>query len=121
MNADKEQSIKKSLSEDIKKIMTSDKNKKNYKAFQETVKNLQAQSCIVKFGWESGTTIEFTLVYKKGGNGNPHDEFIEGIEDKKEAYYFIMGLNPDIFHFNPKYTINDKKYLMLMFKLKRNE
>ncbi len=116
----KELSIKKSLYEDIKKIMTSERNRKNYIAFQDTVKDLHPENCIVKFGWESGTTIEFTLAYKKGGNSEPYNEFIEGIEDKAHAYYFIMGLNPDIFHFNPITVANIDNYLILMFKLKRN-
>ena len=116
----KELSIKKSLSEFIKKIMTSTANKKNYKAFQDTVKNLHPKSCIVKFGWKSGTAINFTLAYEKGGNGEPYNEFIEGIKDKKKAYYFIVGLEPKIFHFNPITVANIDNYLILMFKLKRN-
>ncbi|OQX99206.1 MAG: hypothetical protein B6I24_03260 [Bacteroidetes bacterium 4572_128] len=117
----KEQEIKKHLSEDIKKIMNLPINKKNYFAFQEVIKDLRPKNCMVKFGWESGTAINFTLVYKKNGSGDPYDEFIKGINDKAHAYYFIMGLNPNIFHFNQITVAHIEDYLILKFNLKRNE
>ncbi len=121
MNTEKEEIIIKNLSQDIKRIMTMDRNKENYAKFQNTIKDLKPKKCIVKFGWASGKAIGFTLIYEKDGNGNPYNEFIEGIEDKAEAFYFIMGLAPTIFHFNPRYTVSDHQYSMLFFKLKKYE
>ena len=88
---------------------------------KDTIKDLRPKNCIVNFGWGSGKDIVFNLVYEKNGQGNPYDEFINGIKEKAEAYYFIMGLDPPVFHFNPRYAVSDEKYSMLMFKLKRNE
>ncbi len=119
MNTEKEEIIKKNLSQDIKRIMTMDRNKENYAKFQNTIKDLKPKKCIVKFGWASGEYISFSLIYEKNGKRNPFDEFIEGIEDKEETYYFINGLCPTIFHFNPMYAVSDKKYSMLTFKLIR--
>ncbi len=121
MNTEKEEIIKKNLSQDIKKIMTMDRNKENYAKFQNTIKDLKPKKCIVKFGWASGKYISFSLIYEKNGKRNPFDEFIEGIEDKEETYYFINGLHPTIFHFNPISIVNNKTHLMFMFKLKRDE
>ncbi len=121
MNTEKEEIIKKNLSQDIKKIMTMDRNKENYEKFQNTIKDLKPKKCIVKFGWASGKAIGFTLIYEKEGNGNPYNEFIEGIEDKAKAFHFIMGLAPTIFHFNPITVVNNETHLMFMFKLMRHE
>ena len=116
-----EASIKEKLSKEIMKIMTLDSNKANYTNFRNVIKDLQPKSCKVKFGWCSGKAIEFVLSYEKDENENPYDEFIENIEDKYHAYYFIMGLCSTIFHFNQKFVVNAPKHLLLMFKLKRNE
>ncbi len=114
-----QKTIQNKLSEDIKRIMTLEQNKKNYIKFQDTLKELKTKKCIVKYGWSSGEDLSFSLVYEKNGNKQPFDEFIKGIEDKKEVYYFIEGLNPTHFHFNTTTVVNDSKYLMLMFKLIR--
>ncbi len=114
-----ESTLKKHLHEDIKRIMTLEQNKENYEKFQAVLKNIKPKKCIVKSGWSSGKDIQFALIYEKYGNGNPFDEFIEGIEGKVEAYNFIMGLNPTVFHFNPITAVSDDEYSMLMFKLKR--
>ncbi len=116
-----ESTLKKHLHEDIKRIMTLEQNKENYEKFQTVLKNIKPKKCIVKSGWSSGEAISFSLIYSKFGNGNPFDEFIEGIEEKSEVFHFIMGLDPTVFHFNPITAVSDDEYSMLMFKLKRNE
>ena len=121
MKPEKEKTIQEKLSEDIKRIMTLAHNKENYNKFQNTIKGLKPKKCIVKSGWVSGENIDFALIYEKNGTNKPFDEFIKGIEDKAKAYYFIMGLNPTFFHFNPITVVNDEQYLMLMLKLIRDE
>ncbi len=112
---------KKELSEDIMKIMLADRNKESYARFKKTLKGLKAQKCIVRNGWTSGKSIGFTLAFEKYGEGEPFNEFIDGIEDKSNVHYFITGLQPEIFHYNPRYSVNNETHSMLMFKLKRNE
>jgi len=116
-----ETELNKELSKEISRIMHLDSNKVNYQEFQNTIKDIKPKSCIVKIGWVAGKYIDFTLKYEKNGINKPFDLFIESIENKAETHGFICGLNPEIFHFDTNYIINDNENLIMMFKLKRNE
>jgi hypothetical protein len=116
-----ETELNKELSKEISRIMQLDRNKANFQNFQDTIKDLKPKSCTVKIGWVAGKYIDFTLRFDKNGTKKPFDSFIESIENKAEIHSFICGLNPEIFHFDKNYIVNDNDNLIIMFKLKRNE
>ncbi len=115
-----EKEYKIEIAKEIRRIMEMEGNKEAAGKFMETLSNIKPKSCIVKIGWRSGEEISILLVYEKGGNKIPFDLFIENIENKAEIYSFICGLYPEIFHFNPKFAIEDKTHFFVDFKLKRN-
>jgi len=38
---------------------------------------------------------------------------------KEHILYFLCGLNAEIFHFNPKFVLEEDEYFYLSFKLER--
>ncbi len=112
---------KKELSEDIMKIMLADRNKESYAKFQETIKDLKPKKCVVKYAWKAGGAINFTLAFEKHGKGEPYDEFLNGIENKSPVFYFIMGLAPEIFHFNTETVLDNETHLIFRIKFEREE
>lgn len=113
-------SIRERLSEYILEIMSEEQNKENYEKFKNTINDLKVKNCIVKYGWCSGQDIQFSLIFEKGGDINCYDAFIEGIDAAPKVYYFLMGLFPERFHFNPITVVNTEERLMLMIKFLRN-
>jgi len=101
--------------------MELEQNKEAVKLFGDKLNQVKPKSCIVKSGWRSGDNIDFLLAFEKGGDKNPFDLFIANIPDIIESYGFICGLHPEIFHFNPKFAIENETHFFIDFKLKRNE
>jgi len=116
-----EQHYKQEIATEFQRIMDLEHNKEAVTKFLEILNKIKPKSCIVKIGWRSGDNIDFTLAFENGGNENPFDLFIENIEDKAEIHAFICGLYPEIFHFNPAYSITTETHSFVIFKLKRNE
>lgn len=88
--------------------------------FNEALLQLKAKYCIVKSGCRSGEDIDFLLAFEKGGTENLFDLFIKNIPNAEFRYGVIFGLNPEKFHYNPKYTIEDNTHYFVKFKLINN-
>ncbi len=116
-----EEYYKTEIAVEIRRIMKIEKNKETAAKFLEAINSVKPKSCSVKSGWRSGSDIDFTLAFEKNGNKNPFDLFIENIEDKAETHGFICGLYPEIFHFNPMYSLNNETHSYISFKLIKNE
>ncbi len=114
-----EEYYKTEIAVEIRRIMKIEKNKEASTKFLKAINSIKPKSCSVKSGWHSGSNIGFTLAFEKGGEQNPFELFIENIEDKAETHGFICGLFPEIFHFNPIYSFDNKTHYFLKFKLKR--
>lgn len=99
--------IKEKLTKELERIFNLDTNKLNYSEFKSILHNLYAKDCQVKTGWVSGEYISFACNFIKEGNSNPIDLIVDGIENISEVYYFICGLNPEVFHFNKKMILDE--------------
>jgi hypothetical protein len=116
-----EQHYKKEIAIEFQRIMELEHNKEAVTKFREILGKIKPKSCIVKSGCRSGNNIDFLLAFEKGGNENPFDLFIENIPDIAFRYGVIFGLNPNIFHFNPLYSIEDETHYFVNFKLIKHE
>jgi len=103
----------------LKKVFTSYRNRTAYKHFLEVTEDLKFKVIIVKTGWVSGQYISFDCKFEKNKNGEIINEIINGMQNKIEDLYFIYGLNPNIFHFNPEFVIDNDKTLYFRFKLQK--
>ncbi len=115
--------IQETLSDVIKQVLNKKRNKKARKLFTKATKDLKPANCVVKIGWITGDSIGFVCMFKKKGQGEIFSEIEKGIKNPDEIKHFIYGLNPKIFHFNPKMFFDEIKsnQLFLEFKLIRNE
>ncbi len=79
-------------------------------------------NCSVKIGWKSGSAISFDCVFEKNGAGDVFEEIEKGIENAGEIVFFIYGLNPKVFYYNPQLTFDELKpgKFFISFKLKRD-
>ena len=120
---DREILLKTDITQELMRVMALDKNKDSVNLFMEALDHIQASKCEVKHGWTQGVNVGFTLRFKHDENSTkkPFDLFTDGIEDKAVLFGFLMGLNADVFEYNPTYTLIDEKHTYLNLKIKRNE
>lgn len=104
----------------LNKLLQSEKNKEISQVFFETLKNLKPKSCETKTGWVSGKYISFSCKCEKNGNSTVIKEIVAGMKYKTEDLYFIFGLAPDTFHFNPKFILDEPEHFYFSFKLERS-
>ncbi len=111
--------IHETLSDVIKQVLYKKRNKKARKLFLQATKKLKPDSCIVKVGWRSGEYISFDCYFEKNGKNEIFAEIEKGIKNHDEIKHFIYGLNPKVFHYNPKMIFDEIKpnQLYLAFKL----
>ncbi len=95
------------------------RNRTAKKHFLEVTKDLKPKSCSVKTGWVAGKYISISCKFAKNGEGDLFKELVKGMQNKVEDLYFIYGLYPEKFHFNPKFFLDEPEYLSLSFKLER--
>ena len=103
----------------IRRIMALEHNRESVAKFNEVLSKIKPQSCEVKSGLGSDDGISFTLAFKKGGDSDPFQLFIDNIPDIEFRYGFIFGLRPEVFYFNPQTHISDENYDFLIFKLNK--
>lgn len=115
-----EQYYKQKIAEEIKQILSLEKNNTAAKNFWQTLEKITPKTCIVKSGMGAGEGIDFLLTFEKGGNKNPFNLFIDNIPEPILRFGFIFGLCPDIFHFNPKFSISNETHDFVNFKLVKN-
>ncbi len=115
----KEKNVVKQLESIINELLHAERNKTASQAFYEATKDLKPKSCSVKTGWVSGKYISFDCKCEKNGKSEVVKEIVKGMSKKVEDMYFIFGLNPDIFHFNPDFVVNEPDYLYFRFKLQK--
>lgn len=110
------------LADVLKQILQTKRNTKARNAFMAAIGNFKPASCAVKIGWKSGAAISFDCVFEKNGNGDVFEEIEKGIENSNEIVYFIYGLNPKVFYYNPQFTYDELKpdKFFISFKLKRD-
>ena len=109
------------LKDIFNEIFFSEINREAGNNFVDVTKNLKPKSCKTKFGWHSGQAIDFTCMFEKGGTSDVITEMVNGIQYQSDAFYFIHGLCPDVFHFNTQFIVENDKTLTLMFKLIRDK
>jgi len=115
--------VKQLFIKELNDVINTEINTKSRIDFTEAIKDLKPAKCEVKIGWLAGKYISFTCKFTKNGKGSVIDEIVKAIPDDKQTpyFYFIAGLKAEIFHFNPKYKMEDNDFVYLNFKLKRNE
>jgi len=105
----------------LKKVFTSYRNRTAYKHFLEVTKDLKPQKCMVKTGWRAGKYISIYCKFTKNGNGDIFKEIIKGWTNKLEDLYFLYGLYPEIFHFDPLFILEESECFHLSFKLQKTK
>ena len=121
-NKKKDTPIIETLADVIKEIVYLKKNTKTRNLFFEKIGDLKPKSCIVKFGLTIGKEIGFDCFFEKNGEGDIFTEIEKGIPNPNEIKFFLYGLNPEKFHFNPDMVIDDQtpNILYVSFKLKND-
>jgi len=111
------------LENEIKDVMLLDKNDEARENFLRITKDLKPQKCDIKAGWVSGKYISFTCRFTKNGESEIFKEIVKGIrqKDKEHFLYFMFGLSPDIFQFNPKFILDENEFLYLTITLKNSK
>jgi hypothetical protein len=117
----KEKDKTQELIEVIRKIINLSENAEAKQNFEALTNQYKYKTCDTGFGWGSGIDIDFVCKLEKGGEGEPVQTIVEGLKEIFQPLYFIYGLNPKVFHFNPLFKLDEGNYLCLVFKLKRNE
>lgn len=113
---------KEHIAEEIRRVADLEENQEAASKFWETLGGINAKACRVKYGWHSGSNISFTLAFELcKEEHDSFDLFIDDIKNDAEIFGFICGLYPEVFHYNPLYTITDETHTYMKFKLKRNE
>ncbi len=95
------------------------RNRKAKKQFLEVTKDLKPKSCKTYVGWRAGEYMSFTCKFVKNGEGDIFKEIVKGWENKVEDLYFLYGLYPNIFHFEPLFFLDEPEQFSLSFKLER--
>ncbi len=126
MSAAKEQIIDKTdidgqLETQFLRVFNAYRNRKAKREFLELTKDLKPKNCEVKIGWVAGKYIFFACKFFKDGEGDVFKEIIKGWKNKVEDLYFLYGLYPDIFEFDPKFFYDCPEYRTICFKFKKKE
>ncbi len=108
------------LRKTIKEIIDLPENAEAKVNFERITGQYNYKSCDTRIGWRSGKTIEFVVKFTKNGTDDALTSIINGFTDISEPLYFIYGLNPKIFHFNPLFKSDEENTLSLSFKLLPN-
>ncbi len=110
------------LEEILTEIIFAKNNKKTAKLLFDKIKDLKFKNCIIRTGFVSGQYISFDCLCQKNGEDEIIKAIVKGMENKERDLYFMMGLNPKIFHFNPDFICDyeeDKFYVG--FKFEKND
>jgi len=109
------------LENEIKDVMLLDKNEEARENFLRITKDLKPQKCDTKIGWLENKFISFTCRFVKNGKNDIIKEIIKGYptEDKEDLFNFWLELKPEIFHFNPRFILEEDDFLYLSFKLEK--
>ena len=89
--------------------------------FLNATSKYKYKSCDTRIGWASGIGINIVCKLDKFGKNECIDTIVDGIEDIAEPLFFILGLNPKIFHFNPQTVIDQEQNMFFMFKFLKNK
>jgi len=87
--------------------------------FEELTNQYLYKASDTRIGWRSGEGISFVVKMEKGGELKGMEAIIKGIANITEPLYFMYGLNPKIFHFNPKFKLDEGDFLSLSFKFEK--
>jgi len=111
------------LENEIKDVMLLDKNEEARNNFLRITKDLKPQKCDTKYGWIGGKFISISCRFTKNGNSEIFKEIINGVsfEEKDKLLNFLLELKPKIFHFNPKFFLDEDEYFYLSFKLEKEK
>ncbi len=107
------------LEHEFLRVFNAYRNRKARKNFLELTKDLKPKSCEVKIGWVAGEYISFACKFYKNGEGDIFKEIVKGWQNKVEDLYFLYGLYPDVFHFNPKFYYDSPEYITICFKFEK--
>ncbi len=116
----KEQEYKALIAKEIHNILEMEQNKTTASLFWDKLKTIKPKNCTIKSGLASEEGIDFLVAFEKGGDENPFELFIENIPEASFRYGFIFGLSPNIFHFNPEYSVSNETHDFVKFKLLKN-
>jgi hypothetical protein len=115
----KEKDKTQELIEVIREIINLPENAEAKQNFEALTNQYKYKSCDTGFGWGSGVSIQFVCKFEKDGEGEALETLVEGLKTIVEPLYFIYGLNPKNFHFNPAFKLDEANILALSFKLVR--
>ena len=101
----------------ILKVFNNYRNRTAKKHFLEVTKDLKPENCTVSSCWRAGKYFSLICKFKKNGDGDIFKELVKGMQDKSENLYFLYGLYPNVFEFDPLFVLDEPEYFSLSFKL----
>ena len=103
----------------ITNVINSYRNRTAKKHFYNAINGLKPKSCLVKCGWRAGEYFSVVCKFEKNGESDVLQEIIKNFPDKTENLYFLYGLYPEVFSFDPLYVLDEPNFLTLSFKLQK--